>query len=90
MFINESGLNVGNDDAVQVGGNSTSPLGGAFEYLNNGDIFSEVTTTGWSTWSVPDTAYIADFSASVVPEPSSIALGSLGATALLLFRRRKS
>lgn len=89
MFINESGLNGAVNGQVAMGGNNNaSPLGGSFEYLNNGDNFSQVTSTPWSTWSVAETAYLADFSDSAVPDAgSSIFLLSCGLGALAAMRR---
>jgi hypothetical protein len=87
MFINESGLNGGVDGQIGMGGNSNvSPLGGSFLFLNNGDTFGNVSTDPWDLYSVPETAYTADFSDSLpasVPDAAnsmflmSLALGGL-------------
>jgi hypothetical protein len=90
MFINESALNVGVPGEVTQGGNSTSPLGGSFVYLNNGDDFSQVTSGSWSPWTTPDTAYNAVFSGgnSVPDAGSSMLLMSLGLGGIAAMRRR--
>jgi hypothetical protein len=88
MFINESGLNGSTDGFIAQGGSGSSPLGGEFVYLNNGDDFSQVTSTAWKTYVFSDSAYIADFS-SGVPD-GGMTLAMLGAAVSgLSFLRRK-
>jgi hypothetical protein len=103
MFINESGLNTGSVGFVSLGGSGTffgggsgtSPLGGAFYFLDNGDTFSDVTSQSWQNfWGTSGfTAYSATFSNPVVvggvPDAgSSMFLLSLALGGITAMRRR--
>ena len=82
-----------NDDpytagSVEQGGNGTTPLGGSFVFLNNGDDFSQVTSTPWRTWSVADTAYSATFSSGVPDGGLTLALLGASVSGLALLRRK--
>jgi uncharacterized repeat protein (TIGR03803 family) len=84
MFISTSdpadglGLNGSVDGALALagqgpffghGGPATSPLGGAFWFLDNGNTFSEVTSSNWTDFegTTGFTAYNADFSSQAQP-----------------------
>jgi hypothetical protein len=102
MFINESGLNLGSVGFVSLGGSGTffgggsgtSPLGGAFYFLDNGDTFSDVTSEAWQNFwgDTGFTAYTAKFSTPATPggvpdAGSSIFLMSLGLGGITAMRR---
>lgn len=78
---------------VPIGGTATLRLvafdGSAFEGALESGFSNDVTVTlGGGVNLPPDLVGLTGFTMTVVPEPSTIALGVLGAAALL-FRRRK-
>jgi hypothetical protein len=92
-FINESGLNGTTASSIQMQGSSAnSYAGGDFRYLNNGDTFGQVSSSAWSTYSVPDMTFTAVFSS--VPEPTTFIAGALlalpfGLQGIRFLRNRK-
>ena len=73
----------GGVEMVGVGAGSANPLAIDFAYNNGTD-----TTTPWSTWSIGDTSFRAEFSS--IPEPSTSLLLGLGALGLASRRRRSN
>jgi len=79
-------------EAVGFNGNATSyanALGGASTAFGYSSVWSQGTGDGASIAPISIAANGFSGLAIVVPEPSTIVLGGLGAAALLAFRRRK-
>lgn len=91
LFFSASNYFDGLSDGLKFGALSTDGYaGGDFVYANSISDFGALTAAAWSTFSVPDLAFTAEFSpaaAAAVPEPGSAALAASGALGLAIVAR---
>lgn len=69
--------------------NGDNYAGGTAYFLENGNDFSQVTTSSWIAPGSTDLAFTANFTSAPTPEPASIAMLAMGAVAMGLTTRRR-